>query len=60
VHDSGLPIEVAVAAASSNPARVLGVAGQRGAIAAGLIADLVHLDADLRPVRIMRNGSWKS
>jgi N-acetylglucosamine-6-phosphate deacetylase len=60
MRDSGLPIEVAVAAASSNPARVLGVAGERGAIATGLIADLVHLDADLRPVRIMRNGSWKS
>jgi N-acetylglucosamine-6-phosphate deacetylase len=60
MRDSGLPIEVAVAAASTNPARVLGVGGERGAIAPGLIADLVHLDADLRPVRIMRNGSWKS
>jgi N-acetylglucosamine-6-phosphate deacetylase len=58
VTEAGLPIEVAVAAASSNPARLTGMAGVRGSIAAGLVADLIHLDADLRPVRIMRNGGW--
>ena len=44
VHDVGLPIGVAVAAASTNPARVLGLADTSGAIAPGLDADLVLLD----------------
>ena len=51
-------LEVAVAAASTNPARLMGMAAVRGSIAAGLVADLIHLDADLRPLRIMRNGAW--
>ncbi|MGH3265549.1 MAG: N-acetylglucosamine-6-phosphate deacetylase, partial [Trebonia sp.] len=44
VHGSGLSIEAASLAASGNPARVLGMAGQLGAIAPGLRADLVVLD----------------
>jgi N-acetylglucosamine-6-phosphate deacetylase len=58
VTEADLPIEVAVAAASTNPARLMGMAGVRGSIAAGLVADLIHLDVDLRPLRIMRNGGW--
>jgi N-acetylglucosamine-6-phosphate deacetylase len=58
VGDGGLRIEVAAAAAATNPARVLGLSGRCGAIAAGLDADLVVLDADLRVVRVMARGAW--
>jgi N-acetylglucosamine-6-phosphate deacetylase len=59
VFDAGLPIEVAIAAASTNPARVLGLAAELGAIEVGLRADLLHLDHELRPQRRMRNGQWQ-
>jgi N-acetylglucosamine-6-phosphate deacetylase len=58
VIDSGLSLSDAVAAASTTPARLLGLAGERGSIAAGHRADLVHLDDDLRVVRVMQGGSW--
>lgn len=54
----GLPIEAASAAASANPARVLGIADRTGAIAPGLDADLVVLDDELRVRRVMRGGAW--
>lgn len=55
---TGLSVAVAVAAASTNPARLLGLSGERGAIRPGLRADLVHLDDDLRVVRVMQGGAW--
>lgn len=58
VVNLGLPIEAASAAASMNPARVLGIDDRTGAIAAGLDADLVVLDDDLYVQRVMRGGSW--
>jgi N-acetylglucosamine-6-phosphate deacetylase len=58
VTDSGLPIEVASAAASGNPARVLGIDDRCGSIAAGLDADLVVLDRELRLRRVMTGGRW--
>jgi N-acetylglucosamine-6-phosphate deacetylase len=58
VRSVGLPIEVASAAASGNPARVIGLGDTTGAIAAGLRADLVVLDSELAVVRIMRAGTW--
>jgi N-acetylglucosamine-6-phosphate deacetylase len=58
VRKVGLPIETASAAASGNPAQVLGIADRVGAIAAGLQADLVVLDADLAVQRVMRRGDW--
>lgn len=54
----GLPIEVAAAAASTTPARLLGVGDRCGAIAPGLDADLVLLDDDLRVRRVMTKGRW--
>ncbi len=60
VVDAELPIEVASAAASRNPARVLGLADRCGAIAAGLDADLVLLDDDYRLQRVMAQGDWVS
>ena len=47
VQEVGLPLGVAVAAATATPARMLGLS-DRGRLAAGARADLCHLDADLR------------
>lgn len=58
VHALGLPMEVASAAASGNPAQVLGLADRTGSIAAGLDADLVVLDDALAVQRVMRRGAW--
>jgi N-acetylglucosamine-6-phosphate deacetylase len=55
---TGLPIELASAAASWTPARLLGVDDRRGALAAGLDADLVVLDEDLGVERVMHRGCW--
>ncbi len=54
---SGVPLPLAVAAASRNPATLAG-AGDRGRLAAGQRADLVELDEDLRVRRVMRGGEW--
>jgi N-acetylglucosamine-6-phosphate deacetylase len=56
VH-SGLPIEDAARMAATTPARVLGLDGELGAIAAGLRADLVLLDEELRVTGVLRNGA---
>jgi N-acetylglucosamine-6-phosphate deacetylase len=58
VWEVGLPIEAASAAASGEPARVLGIDDRCGAIAVGLDADLVVLDDDLRVRRVMAQGQW--
>jgi N-acetylglucosamine-6-phosphate deacetylase len=57
---AGVPLVDSVQMAATTPARVLGLAGTVGALAPGLRADLVELDADLRVVRVMRAGSWVS
>jgi N-acetylglucosamine-6-phosphate deacetylase len=53
----GMPIEAAVAAAASTPARVLGLR-DCGAILPGAAADLVWLDDALRVRRVMVGGAW--
>ena len=53
----GQPIEAAVAAASANPAALLG-ASDRGAIEAGRRAHLVELDDELRVRRVTRGRGW--
>lgn len=58
VLEVGLGIEQAVAAAASTPARLLGLADECGAIRAGLAADLVVLDDELRLRRVMAGGQW--
>ncbi|MEU7822186.1 N-acetylglucosamine-6-phosphate deacetylase [Catellatospora sp. NPDC049133] len=55
---AGLPITDVAAMAATTPARVLGLAGELGALRPGLRADLVELDADLRVVRVMKSGAW--
>ncbi len=54
---AGLPLPAAVAAASANPAALLGER-DRGSIAVGQRAHLVELDDDLRVVRVMRGAGW--
>jgi N-acetylglucosamine-6-phosphate deacetylase len=58
VQECGVPIEVASAAASGNPARLIGIDNECGAIVAGRAADLVVLDQDLRVVAVMAGGQW--
>jgi N-acetylglucosamine-6-phosphate deacetylase len=60
VVDVGMPIEAAAAAAATTPARLLRVADRCGAIAAGLDADLVHLDDSYVLTRVMSQGCWVS
>ncbi len=54
----GLSIERASAAASGNPARVLGLEHELGAIAPGLRADLVVLDDELEIANVIVGGVW--
>lgn len=54
---AGLPIHLASAAASANPASLLGLT-DRGRLAPGLLADLVVMDPDLQVQRVMRGGVW--
>jgi len=53
----GLALPRAVAAASANPAALLG-ADDRGRIEVGRLAHLVELDDGLRVRRVLRGGGW--
>jgi N-acetylglucosamine-6-phosphate deacetylase len=55
---AGLPVPDVAAAASTTPARVLGLADRTGALRPGLDADLVVCDDDFRPRAVMRQGHW--
>jgi N-acetylglucosamine-6-phosphate deacetylase len=58
VRSVGLTVAQASAAASTTPARLLGIDGTRGSIVVGSRADLVHLDDDLVLQRVMVAGRW--
>jgi N-acetylglucosamine-6-phosphate deacetylase len=58
VIEAGIPMEDAVAAASSTPAAAIGVGGRTGSIEPGKAADLVVLDDELEVVGVMAAGSW--
>ena len=54
---SGVPLSLAVAAASRNPLAMLGVT-DRGRLEVGQRADVVELDDALQVRRVMRAGRW--
>jgi len=58
VRDLGLPIRAAAEAASTTPARVLGIGDRVGSIGPGKRADLVVLDGELRVEAVMSGGVW--
>jgi N-acetylglucosamine-6-phosphate deacetylase len=53
----GVPLADAVRMLTINPARVLGLEGKKGALAAGADADLVLLDAKLNVAGVMTRGA---
>ena len=55
---AGLPVTEVAAAASTTPARVLGIDHQTGALRPGLAADLVICDDQFRLHAVMRQGQW--
>lgn len=58
VTGAGLSITDAVRATSGRPAELLDITDTTGTLRPGLHADLVVLDGDLRPARVLRRGSW--
>lgn len=54
---AGVALSDAVHAAATTPSQVLG-RGDVGSLTAGRRADLVVVDDDLRPQRVMRAGAW--
>jgi N-acetylglucosamine-6-phosphate deacetylase len=55
---AGLPVTAVAAAASTTPARVLGLGERTGALRPGLDADLVVCDEEFRLRAVMRQGEW--
>ena len=55
---AGLPVTDVAAAASTTPARVLGLDDRTGALCPGLDADLVVCDEEFRLRAVMRHGEW--
>jgi len=55
---AGVSMVDAVRMATTTPARAIGVAGEVGALAPGLRADLVVLDDALQVQQVMHAGSW--
>ena len=55
---AGLPVPEVAAAASTVPARLLGLGDRAGALRPGLAADLVVCDDDFRVRAVMRHGHW--
>lgn len=58
VREMGIPLEQAVAAATMNPARSLGIEQDYGSIEPGKKADLVLWDQELRLQKVMKDGSF--
>jgi N-acetylglucosamine-6-phosphate deacetylase len=58
VKGAKLGILDAVHATSQRPAQLLGIADRTGSLCPGLDADIVLLDDDLRPLKVLRQGEW--
>lgn len=59
VRDMGVPVEDALAAATANPARALGIDGERGTLGVGKVADVVMLDANMEVRDVIVRGLCK-
>ena len=57
VKQMGVPLEIAVACSSVNPAKCLGIYKERGSIECGKQADVVLLDEDLNVKMVIKNGN---
>lgn len=57
VQNMGIPLEVAVQAATENPARSIGVEADYGRIASGNYANILLLDKELQICNIIQKGS---
>jgi N-acetylglucosamine-6-phosphate deacetylase len=57
VQTAGVPVEVAVRAATQNPADMIGVT-DRGRLAPGNRADLIVLDSGLHVTAVLQAGFW--
>ena len=57
VRDMDIPSPSAVKAASCNPARAIGLEGERGTLAAGAVADIVLLDEELEIKQVVLRGT---
>ena len=51
-----IPLETAVACATMNPARCLGISGEYGSVTAGKRADIVLLDEELNLKAVVKDG----
>jgi N-acetylglucosamine-6-phosphate deacetylase len=60
ITSAGLPVTEVAAAASTTPARIVGLAGVTGALRPGLAADLVLLNDDFTLRAVMSRGQWVS
>jgi N-acetylglucosamine-6-phosphate deacetylase len=58
VHDAGVPLPDAVTAATTTPARLIGLDDEVGDVAVGKRADLLLTDDTLLPRAVMRAGRW--
>ena len=56
VEQLGVPLADAVCMAAATPARAAGLGERKGSVAAGFDADLLLLDAALRPVAVYLAG----
>ena len=56
VKEMGIPLETAVACASVNPAKKLGIYEEYGSIEAGKRANVVLLDTDLKIMAVVKDG----
>ena len=52
----GIPLETAVACASANPAKCLGIDGEYGSIEPGKRGNVVLLDHDLELKAVVKDG----
>ncbi|WIY07337.1 N-acetylglucosamine-6-phosphate deacetylase [Amycolatopsis mongoliensis] len=58
IQGAKLGILDAVHATSQRPAELLGIADRTGMLRQGYVADIVVLDQDLRPAKVLRRGEW--